>query len=241
MSEQLPAARKEYGNGPLKECGGCRFCGCRSLLAGAKYTKFDQAERVKKTLSRAALTSKFDLSVANATDFPNSSPGTTMPEARRYRAIWWRTDRTRAPMPSSLSAERELGSAFVLCDLLEKAKKTDSWRQFDALIQTFVGVTDSATFDDLRALMKKCNIATPADIKDFAALTKLQDEILKGKLGLQDIRGDVYIAFPSASERIPLPRSFTVLGQKFVMDSWVTSEVVFDSIEWQKERVIRRV
>ena len=226
----------------------------RSLLAGSEVaTKFDQGERVKKTLAAVAKLQleRFELfGRTRNMDFSQFKPRghyDASEALRRYfRAMMWcgRTDLRiagGADATGPLSAERELGSAFVLCDLLEKAKKTDAWRQFDALIQTFVGTTDSATFDDLRALMKKTNIKTPADIKDFAALTKLQDEILKGKLGLQDIRGDVYIAFPGASERIPLPRSFTVLGQKFVMDSWVTSEVVFDSIEWQKERVIRRV
>jgi Protein of unknown function (DUF3160) len=257
MAEQLPAARKEYGNGPLAESlvdSDYFIAVARSLLAGQEVaTKFEQAERVQKTLEAIAKLQlqEFELfGRARNMDFSQFKPRghyDASESLRRYfRAMMWcgRTDMRIAggfDATGKLSAERELGSAFVLCDLLEKAKKTEAWRQFDALIQTFVGTTDSATFDDLRALMKKTGITTPADIKDFAALTRLQDEILKGKLGLQDIRGDVYVAFPGASERIPLPRSFTVLGQKFVMDSWVTSEVVFDSIEWQKERVIRRV
>ncbi len=38
-----------------------------------------------------------------------------------------------------------------------------------------------------------------------------------------------------------MPRSFTVLGQKFVLDSWVTAKVVYDEILWDKQKVPRRV
>jgi len=38
-----------------------------------------------------------------------------------------------------------------------------------------------------------------------------------------------------------LPQSFTVLGQKFVIDSWVTAKTVYSDIEWNKEFVQRRV
>jgi len=38
-----------------------------------------------------------------------------------------------------------------------------------------------------------------------------------------------------------LPRSFTLLGQKFVIDSWVTAKLVYDDIRWDDKPVIRRV
>ena len=38
-----------------------------------------------------------------------------------------------------------------------------------------------------------------------------------------------------------MPHSFTLLGQKFVLDSWVTSKVVFDDVKWDGQKVARRV
>ena len=140
-----------------------------------------------------------------------------------------------------LSAARELGSAFVLLDLLRKADGMDVWRNFDKLIQTFVGRTDSATFDDLAGLSAKLNIKSPADIKDLKTLEDAQAEILKGKFGGQSIRGDVYISPFAESVKVDLPRSFTVLGQKFVLDSFTTAKVVFDDVMWDEVKVQRRV
>src|SRR5262249_50820406 len=41
--------------------------------------------------------------------------------------------------------------------------------------------------------------------------------------------------------KVILPRSFTFLGQKFVLDSWVLSKVVYDDILWHEVKVRRRV
>ena len=93
-------------------------------------------------------------------------------------------------------------------------------------------------------MLSKAGIKSPADLKTMEQLEKLQADILAGKIGLQDIRGDVYTS-PFGGQ-VELPRSFTVLGQKFVLDSWVTAKVVFDDILWDNgkgdpEKVARRV
>src|SRR5262249_2282823 len=55
--------------------------------------------------------------------------------------------------------------------------------------------------------------------------------LLSGELGLPAIRGDVFFC-PLSRDQVKLPRSFTVCGQKFVLDSWAFSQFVFDSIYW---------
>ena len=35
-----------------------------------------------------------------------------------------------------------------------------------------------------------------------------------------------------------LPRSFTVMGQKFAVDSWVTAKVVYDDALWDGKKVL---
>jgi hypothetical protein len=127
-----------------------------------------------------------------------------------------------------LSSPRELGSAVILNDLLARSGQFERWQQFDRLIQTYVGRTDSATFSHLGALLAKAGIKSPADLKTMEQLEALQAEILAGKVGLQHIRGDVYTS--PFGGKVELPRSFTLLGQKFVLDSWVTAKVVFDDV-----------
>ena len=167
------------------------------------------------------------------------------PELRKYfKAMMWcgRTDlRVAGGYDASgvLSNGRELGASVVLLDLLRRSGREESWRHFDKAIQTFVGRTDSATFDDLARVTAAAKVHSPADLKTDDDLKALADVILDSSAGKQDVRGDVYDSPNSPSVKVALPRSFTVLGQKFVVDSWVTSKVVFDDILWDAPVVIQ--
>ncbi len=160
---------------------------------------------------------------------------------RYFRAMMW-CGRIDLRIAGSLaeSSVRELGAAVVLYDLLKQCGKFEQWQQFDQLLQTFVGRTDSMTFAQLGGILDKAKIKSPADVKDWGVLLELEADILAGKIGVQHIRSDYYKS-PFGSEKIKLPRSLTVLSQKFVVDSWVTSKVVYDDIEWDGEKVQRRV
>lgn len=158
-----------------------------------------------------------------------------------FQAMMWcgRIDLRIAGTPED-SSTRELGAAMVLYDLLKRSGKFEQWQQFDRLIQTFVGRTDSMTFAQLDDILKQANIQSPADIKDLATLEKLQSDILTSQIGVQSICSHYYES-PFGQEKVKLPRSFTVLGQKFALDSWVMSKMVADQILWDGEKVPRLV
>jgi hypothetical protein len=139
------------------------------------------------------------------------------------------------------ASPRELGAALVLNDLLRRAGQFEPWQRFDRVLQTFVGKTDSLTFAQLGAVLTKSGIASPADVKDLEALAALQADILAGKHGLQQVRSAYFESDPNDSRKVELPRSFTVMGQKFAVDSWVLSKVVYDDILWDGGKVQRRV
>jgi hypothetical protein len=140
---------------------------------------------------------------------------------------------------------RQLGTAIVLGRLLELAGKFERWRDLDRLIETFVGWTDSMNFRQLRDLTQSAGINTLADIPTTNALAALQQQLESGALGAQNIRGDA-IAAPLAPGDISLPRSFTFMGQRFVLDSWALGRVIDPQItrtrsNGTRELVHRRV
>ncbi|MBD1868783.1 DUF3160 domain-containing protein [Cyanobacteria bacterium FACHB-471] len=134
---------------------------------------------------------------------------------------------------------RELGGAIVLHQLLKQANKFEQWQQFDELLQTFVGQTDSMTFAQLEQLLESANVQSLTDVDSWDALAQVQAIAAHSQLGVQGIVSDPYQV--SSGTTLQLPHSFTVMGQKFVLDSWVTSKVVFDAIEWDGVKVQRRI
>jgi hypothetical protein len=248
MADQVDAAKKAYGTGPLGPglADADYFLSvARSLLAGKSVKPaLGEEERITRTLQacEGLQMQKFNLfgrgRVVDFSQFKVRGHYENSPLLGQYfKAMMWcgRIDLRVAP-----GDERELGAAVVLNDLLKRAKKVEQWAEFDRLLQTFVGKTDSMTFAQLDLLLTKGGIKSAADIKVLATLTALQKEILAGRLGLQQIGSDHFIS-PAGRDQVVLPRSFTVLGQKFLLDSWVLSKVVFDDILWDGAKVQRRI
>jgi hypothetical protein len=252
MAAALPDARKAYGEGVLADGvldADYFLAVARSLLAGAPVpTRLDQDQRVRVTLDACdglRMQEFFLFGRKRLMDFSQFKVRGHYEHSellRRYfRAMMWcgRIDLRVAGNPEE-SSPRELAAAVVLDDLLKRAGKFDAWRQFDRLLQTFVGRTDSMTFAQLDAVLQKGGIRSPADVKTLAVLEKLQGDIVAGKVGVQEIHGDVY-ASPFGPEKVQLPHSFTVLGQKFVLDSWALAKVVYDDVLWDEKKVQRRI
>src|SRR5207253_10631109 len=97
----------------------------------------------------------------------------------------------------------------------------------------------------LNGLLSGAGIRTLADVPDLATLQRLQNDMVSGQLGVQNIRSDWFQQPIRGPERYALPQTFTVLGQKFVPDSWAFSQTVFSSILWvengETNKVQRRV
>ena len=126
---------------------------------------------------------------------------------------------------------RELGTAVVLDYLLKQSGQLTNWMAFDQVTRAFVGRTDSMTFPQLDQLLAAANIRSPADLPDYGALTNLQARLVAGSLGMQNITSDILFS-PWGPGELELPRSFTVFGQKFILDSWAFQQVVFDKVHW---------
>lgn len=252
MHEGIADAWKQYGKGVLDESvrdADYFLAVARSLLLDkAVNTYLEQDTQVAETLKaiQGEQLDEFELfgrfRQVDFSQFKVRGHYENSELLKRYfRAMMW-CGRIDLRIAGSLeeSSPRELGAAVVLCDLLKQCGKFEQWQQFDQLLQTFVGRTDSMTFAQLGDILDKAKIKSLADVQDWGVLLELESDILAGKIGVQHIRSHHYES-PFGSEKIKLPRSFTVLGQKFVVDSWVTSKIVADDIEWDGEKVQRRV
>jgi hypothetical protein len=265
MSSKLAEAAAQAGGGPLKDSvldADYFLTVARSLLAGTpQASALGQKSRVAATLRAIAdlqLNECFDLfGEPRAVDFSQFTVRGHYTDSeqlgRYFQCVMWlgRTDLRVAGGPFNDSAcgephkasPRDLGTAIVLHQLLKDSGQFDRWRQFDRMIQAFVGWTDSMTFGQLGDLLSAARIYSLADVPDLAALTALQDKLETGQIGVQQIRGD-WFASPVGGQ-IKLPLSFTVFGQKFILDSWALSKVVYDDILWEMDgapiKVSRRV
>lgn len=143
---------------------------------------------------------------------------------------------------------REFRTAVVLCLLLKESGYATAWKELDDVIRLFVGSPDSMGYAHLMPLLDAYGIHTLADITSTNQLADMHDAVAKGNLGLQLIPGDVHFS-PLGAEQAQLPRAFTLIGQRFVLDGWALSQVTAGRIVWPvdipgitlEHRVLRRI
>lgn len=221
----------------------------RSLLNGNQVeTYLNQTDRVKDTLTAIEnqQVQEFDLFGHNRkidfSQFKVRGHYEDSEQLKRYfKAMMWcgRID-FRIADDSEESSIRELGGAIVLLDLLKQSGQFENWQDFDQLLQAFVGIADSMTFEQLNTLLTQVDVSSLADISSLSILEDLQDTVLNGSFGNQEIVSHIYES-PNESDESTLPKSFTLLGQRFSPDSWAMSKVVYDQIEWDDEKVKRHL
>lgn len=148
---------------------------------------------------------------------------------------------------SGTNTLRELSGAVALELLLRNSGSFSNWLDFNRTLEMFVGTPDSLNFAQLHDLLVSAGINSPANLPNPTALTNLQNQLMTGTLGMQQITSGYYYT-PFNATQVKLPRSFAFMGQRFVMDSWAFSKATFDNIIWDDngipelaDKVMRRV
>jgi hypothetical protein len=265
MAAQLPAASSVVGNGALRDSlldADYFLAVARSLLAGTNNppvpSLLSQDARVAGTLSNIEAQQLQPVNdfmgfcrVVDFSQFKVRGHYTHTERLGRYfQCLMWlgRIDVPvaggpfeRCPEVVRMASPRELGLAITLWHLLKSADQFDLWGNTERIIESFVGVTDSLTFGQMNGLMAGAGIQSLADISDLARLEALQQDLAHGQLGVQNIRSDWFAQPFGGGERYALPQSFTVLGQKFVPDSWAFSQTEYSSILWVENGATNKV
>lgn len=103
---------------------------------------------------------------------------------------------------------------------------TQSWNKIDGTLQAFVGESDCMVLSEVDQLI--------ADLGGWAGARGASDEqamtaIKEGGYGLQQIASHLMVN-AGVVKTLPLNRSFLLFGQRYVLDSHVFSQVVYDRI-----------
>jgi len=174
--------------------------------------------------------------VSRQEDFSQFAPRghyTDTPELTRYfQAMMWigrvdfRIIETQSD-GSQVFRRRQLEAAVRLRELLD-AVVLPSWSRIDAAIHAFVGEPDFMTVTEVDALLKDLGAAGSADLASIPD-QRIAQTILDGGYGTQRIASSIMIN-GTGGKTLPLSSSFALLGQRYVIDSHVFSNVVYDRV-----------
>jgi hypothetical protein len=168
---------------------------------------------------------------------------------RYFRAMMWlgRADTgwiTLPPDPRTrvvVDSERELRNAMLLVHLLERSGTLATLKRMDDAVNFFVGRSDNLSVFQLRDLMADLKINTLTGIAAADSAKRMQQAILTNKHHRPMIVSMVLYSDGGPSPQVPAPALFQLFGQRFAIDSFVLSQVVFDTIVYKGGKMERRI
>jgi hypothetical protein len=153
--------------------------------------------------------------------------------SRYFQAMMWlgRTDFRLIETQedgSRVFHRRQLDAMLALRDAVQDV--APQYERIDAVISAFVGQHDYMQLKEIADLLADLGASSLEDVAALSDQTIAQTIVDKG-YGAQRIMSQVIFKDPSTTAAtLPLDRSFAFLGQRYVVDSHVFSEVTYDRV-----------
>ena len=165
---------------------------------------------------------------------------TQEPELARYfQAMIWlgRTEMyligpaTDTCRPTEADVQRQMIDAMLVAEAADLSGGHELLAAFDEIIQLFVGAPDNVTLPDLVWLRENTGLAAASDLLDADRFRAVQASLGEQPWAAQQILSQILVnGTVTEPNRIQPASAFMLLGQRFVIDSYVTGSVVYDKI-----------
>jgi hypothetical protein len=149
-----------------------------------------------------------------------------------FRAMMWLGRTDLRLLSQKVTGEvsfnrRQFAAAALMAKLVEPVQT--QWAQLDRTLRAFVGESDNMMPTDFATLQTVAGVdSSPALLDKTDA--ELASAVVSGGFGIQRIASQLLFVQPG-NEGAPLDRAFLLLGQRFVLDSQVLSDVVYDRVK----------
>lgn len=122
--------------------------------------------------------------------------------------------------------QRQNALAITLAELIQNSTAEIQLRTIDKIITAFVGKQDNITTDTLNTIIADLHISVP-DVQDSVKLQSFQHQCIKAGAA-QSILSQVLVG--DGINKIEPAAAYMVMGQRFIVDSYILSQVVHDKV-----------
>lgn len=183
-------------------------------------------------------------------DFSQYKPRGHYTDSKRlenyFKAMIWlgRTEfRLTPPVepggPPPPDVTREIVDAYLVRLCAEQSGAIQLLAEIDQIIQFMVGESDNVTLEHLQLLAGEIDLTSPAQLLAPQVKQKFQQALADKSFALQRINSQILFSNPMNPEQIKPPSAFLLFGQRFMVDSFIMSNVVYDKIIFQDRKIWR--
>ena len=147
---------------------------------------------------------------------------------------------TMPPDPVSEADLRRMNvDAFIMNELLDLSSSRSTLEANDRIIELFVGESDNLTPREYQTVMADMALTSAVQLLDSLKYAEYLTRLQSYPGSEQRILSDIFIMNPLSGAPDELPLSFRLLGQRFIIDSYIFSNVVYDRIIYNNSKIWR--
>ncbi|MEK7248866.1 MAG: DUF3160 domain-containing protein, partial [Bacteroidota bacterium] len=133
------------------------------------------------------------------------------------------------PVPRD-DVQRQAIDAVLAVEAAQRANAYGLLEEIDGIIRFFVGESDNVTLPNVRSLVQTTGLDSASQLLDTLRFKAFQDTLRRQSYAWQLIMSQLLMRNPFSPDSITPASSLLLLGQRFVIDSYVTSNVVYDRV-----------
>ncbi len=123
---------------------------------------------------------------------------------------------------------RQTIDAFLFAELFEKSNVHQIYNEIEKILTFFVGDQDNVTISNLEYLKNAVSVDSPANFLEDKKLFEFQDSLKNQAFAYQLILSQILFHDPMKPDSIIPASSFLLFGQRYIIDSYINSQVVYD-------------
>ena len=120
--------------------------------------------------------------------------------------------------------------SYLISELIDFNNAGQDYENIESVIKSFVGEQDNVTLNNLYDMKIKVGFSSAMELADSLTFKRFQDTLSEQPYADQKILSQVLIKDPQSPDQLEPASSFMLLGQRFVIDSYITGDVVYDKI-----------
>ena len=147
--------------------------------------------------------------------------------------------RTIGQQQTRADMQRQVIDALLLAELVDPAEIYSGYQQIESILSFFIGEQDNVTLDNLNELKQQLSLTDAADLLDTLRLAEFQQTLALEPYAQQKILSQILLNDPCSPDSIVPASAFMLFGQRFIIDSYITGNVVYDRIRYQNMAITR--
>lgn len=141
--------------------------------------------------------------------------------------------------PTAEDIQRQIIVSKLILELFDVSNSWNLFNEIEKTISLFVGEQDNVTAEQLKETFNEVNVQSALDLIDINKIDSFKAVLSQKPFSGQKILSQVLSNNPFNPESIKPASAFLLFGQRFVIDSYITSNVVFDKIIYNNRRIER--